>query len=80
MQYAAMYYDVSKINLAKSRNVIIQTEEDIHDCVSFSSEKRDLLVNISNESSQHFGAEIKKVKSSTESNDFQVTDFTNNKK
>ena len=80
-----MYYDVSKVNLAKSRktkyfNFIIQTEEDIHNCVSFSSKKRDLLVNISNESSQHIGVEIKKFKPSTESNDFQVTDFTKNKK
>ena len=51
-------YDVSKVNLAKNRktkyfNFVIQTEEDIHNCVSFSPKKRDLLVNISNESSQH---------------------------
>ena len=74
-------YDVSKVNLAKNRktkyfNFTIQTEEDIHNCVSFSPEKRDLLVNISNESSEHIVVEIKKFKPSTESNDLQVTDFT----
>ena len=78
-------YDVSKVNLAKNRktnyfNFIIQTEEDIHNFVSFSPVKWDLLVNISNASSQHIGVEIKKFKPSTESNDLQVTDFTKIKK
>ena len=46
-------YDVSKVNFAKNKktkyfNFIKQTEEDSHNCVSFSPEKRDLLVNISN--------------------------------
>ena len=54
----------------------MQIEEDIHNCVSFSPEKRDLQVNISNESSEHIGVEIKKFKPSTESNDLQVTDLT----
>ena len=58
----------------------MQIEEDIHNCVSFSPEKRDLQVNISNESSEHIGVEIKKFKPSTESNDLQVTDFTKIKK
>ena len=61
-------------------NFIIQTEEDIHNCVRFLPEKRDHLVYISNESSQLIGLEIKKFKLSTESNDFQVTDFAKIKK
>ena len=78
-------YDVSKVNLAKNRktkyvNFIIQKEEDIHNCVSFSPKKQDLLVNISNESSHHIGVEIKRFKPSTEFNDLQVTDFTKIKK
>ena len=72
MQYYVYY--VSKFNLVKKRkkkcfNFIIQTEQDIHNCVSFSSEKRDLFFNISN-------VETKKFKPSTESNDLQVTDYT----
>ena len=59
---------------------IIRTEEDVHNCVSFSPEKRDLLVNISKESSEHIGIEIKTFKPSTESNDLQGTDFTKIKK
>ena len=59
---------------------IIRTEEDVHNCVSFSPEKRDLLVNISKESSEHIGIEIKTFKPSTESNDLQLTDFTKIKK
>ena len=74
-------YYVSKFNLVKKRkkrcfNFIIQTEQDIHNCVSFSSEKRDLFFNISNGPSQHIGVETKKFKPSTESNDLQVTDYT----
>ena len=38
------------------------------------------LVNVSNVSSEHTGVEIKKFKSSPESNDLQVTDFTKIKK
>ena len=49
---------------------------DVLNCVSFSPEKWDLLVNKSKETSQHIGAEIKKIKPSTESNDLRVTDFT----
>ena len=71
--------------MAKNRktnffNFIIQTEEDIRNCVRFLPEKRDHLVYISNESSQHIRLEIKKFKHSTESNDFQVTDFAKIKK
>ena len=71
--------------MAKNRktnffNFIIQTEEDIRNCVRFLPEKRDHLVYISNESSQHIRLEIKKFKLSTESNDFQVTDFAKIKK
>ena len=71
--------------MAKNRktnffNFIIQTEEDIRNCVRFLLEKRDHLVYISNESSQHIRLEIKKFKLSTESNDFQVTDFAKIKK
>ena len=66
--------------IEKYFNFIIQAEEDIHNCVSFSLEKQDLLFNISNESSQHIGVEIKKFKPSTESNDLQVTNFTKIKK
>ena len=78
-------YDFSKVNLAKDIktkyfNFIVQTEKDIHNCVSFSPEKRDLLVNISNAPSQHIDVETKKFKPSTESNDLQVTDFTKIKK
>ena len=70
-------YDVSKVNLVKNRktkyfNFIWQTEKDIRNCVSFSSKKRDFLVNISNESSQHIGVEIKKFKPSTKFNDLQM--------
>ena len=78
-------YDVSKVNLAKNRktkyfNFIIQTEEDIHNCISFSPEKRELLVNVPSESSEHTSVEIKKFRPSPESNDLQVTDFTKIKK
>ena len=78
-------FDVSKVNLAKDIKTkyfhfIIQTEKDIHNCVSFSPEKRDLLVNISNAPSQHIDVETKKFKPSTESYDLQVTDFTKIKK
>ena len=71
--------------MAKNRktnffNFIIQAEEDIRNCVRFLPEKRDHLVYISNESSQHIRLEIKKFKLSTESNDFQVTDFAKIKK
>ena len=38
----------------------------------FSSKKRDFLVNISNESSQRIGVEIKKFKPSTKFNDLQM--------
>ena len=78
-------YDVSKVNLAKNIKTkyfyfIIQTEEDVHNCVSFSPEKRDLLLNVSKESSQHVDLKIKKIKPRTEFNDLQVTDFTKIKK
>ena len=78
-------YDVSKVNLAKNIKTkyfyfIIQTEEDVHNCVSFSPEKRDLLLNVSKESSQHVDLKIKKMKPRTEFNDLQVTDFTKIKK
>ena len=64
----------------KHFNFIIQTEEDTYNWVSILPEKRDHLVYISNESSQHIGLEKKKFKLSTESNDFQGTDFTKIKK
>ena len=48
--------------------------------VSFSPEKRDLPLNKSKESSLETGAEIKKIKSSIDSNDLRVTDFTKIKK
>lgn len=75
-------YDVSKVNLTKNRKIkyfdfVIQTEEEIHNCVSFSP---DLLANISKESSQHIGGEIKKFKPSTVSNDLRVIHFTKIKK
>ena len=78
-------YDVSKVNLAKNIKTkyfyfIIQTEEDVHNCVSFSPEKRDLVLNVSKESSQHVDLKIKKIKRRTEFNDLQVTDFTKIKK
>ena len=70
-------YDASKVNLVKNRktkyfNFIRQTEKNIRNCVSFSSKKRDFLVNISNESSQRIGVEIKKFKPSTKFNDLQM--------
>ena len=71
---------MAKNRKTKYFNFIIQREEDIHNCVSFLPEKRDHLVYKSNESSQHIGLEIKKFKLSTESNDFEVTDFTKIKK
>ena len=48
--------------------------------VSFPPKKCDLFVNTSKTSSQHNGAEIKKIKPSNESNDLQVTDLIKFKK
>lgn len=58
--------DVSNVNLAKERK---QSKMFII-VFSFSPEKRQLLLKISKESSQHIGAEIKP---SNESNDLRVT-------
>ena len=82
MQYVVMYMMSVKLIWLKNRKIkyfdfIIQAEEEIHKCVSFSP---DLLANISKESSQHIGGEIKKFKPSTVSNDLRVIHFTKIKK
>lgn len=69
-----MYMMSVKLIWLKNRKIkyfdfIIQAEEEIHKCVSFSP---DLLANISKESSQHIGIKIKKIKSSTKSDALQI--------
>ena len=73
-------YDATNANTAKNKttkyfNFNIQSEEENYKCVCFSPEKHRLLKEISNESIQKRGVEIKRFKLQDDSSDLMATDY-----
>ena len=80
-QFFGYVYDVSNMNTTKNKttkyfNFNIQSEEGNYKCVCFSPEKYQLFKEISNESIQKCGAEIKRFKLQDDSSDLMITAYT----